>query len=257
VLGASNYTFADVTRSQKLGDFVASNIRALEYFGGVPLVLVPDQLRSAVSGPDRYDPEINPTYAEFAQHYGIAVVPARPMKPKDKAKVEGAVLIAQRWILACLRNRTFFSLDELSEAVAELLERLNTRAFKKLDGCRRSAFEQLDRPVLRPLPPTRYEVGIWTKAKIDYCVELDGMIYSVPCTLVGARVELRSTAAVVEICSEMSVSRATDVVTGARGRQRSSKSIDPSHTGNTGLGRPRASSAGHPTWAPLSRNWSS
>jgi hypothetical protein len=123
------------------------------------------------------------------------------MKPKDKAKVENAVLVAQRWILACLRNRTFFSLDELSEAVAELLERLNTRAFKKLDGCRRSAFEDLDQPALLPLLPTRYEVGIWTKAKvnIDYCVELDGMLYSVPCTLVGARVELRSTVGVVEI----------------------------------------------------------
>jgi transposase len=201
VLGASNYTFAEATRSQKLGDFVASNIRALEYFGGVPLVLVPDQLRSAVSGPDRYDPEINPTYAEFAQHYGIAVVPARPAKPKDKAKVENAVLVAQRWILACFRNRTFFSLDELNEAIAELLERLNARAFKKLDGCRRSAFEALDRPALLPLPPTRYEVGIWSKAKvnIDYCVELDDMLYSVPNTLVGAHVELRSTVSTVEI----------------------------------------------------------
>jgi transposase len=204
VLGASNYTFAEVTRSQKLGDFVASTIRALEYFGGVPVVLVPDQLRSAVSGPDRYDPEINPTYAEFAQHYGIAVVPARPLKPKDKAKVENAVLVAQRWILACLRNRTFFSLDELRQAVSELLERLNARAFKKLDGCRRSAFEELDQPALSPLPPTRYEVGVWTKAKvnIDYCVELDGMIYSVPCALVGARVEMRSTVSVVEILHE-------------------------------------------------------
>lgn len=137
VLGASNYTFAEVTRSQKLGDFVASTIRALEYFGGVPLVPVPDQLRSAMSGPHRYDPEINPTYAEFAQHYGIAVVPARPLKPKDKAKVENAVLVAQRWILACLRNHTFFSLDELNDAVAELLERFNRRAFKKLEGCLR------------------------------------------------------------------------------------------------------------------------
>ena len=204
VLGASNYTYAEVTRSQKLGDFVASTIRALEYFGGVPSVLVPDQLRSAVSGPDRYDPEINPTYAEFAQHYGIAVVPARPLKPKDKAKVENAVLVTQRWILACLRNRTFFSLDELSETVSELLERLNDRAFKKLEGCRRSAFHELDQPALSPLPPTRYEVGMWTKAKvnIDYCVELDGMIYSVPCALVGARVEMRSTVAVVEILHE-------------------------------------------------------
>jgi transposase len=201
VLGASNYTFAEVTRSQKLGDFVASTIRALEYFGGVPTVLVPDQLRSAVSGPHRYDPEINPTYAEFAQHYGIAVVPARPLKPKDKAKVENAVLVAQRWILACLRNRTFFSLDELNEAVSELLEQLNRRGFKKLEGCRRSAFLELDKPALLPLPPTRYEVSMWSKAKvnIDYCVELDSMIYSVPCALVGARVEIRSTVAVVEI----------------------------------------------------------
>jgi transposase len=204
VLGASNYTFAEVTRTQKLGDFIASTIRALEYFGGVPMVLVPDQLRSAVSGPHRYDPEINPTYAEFAQHYGVAVVPARPLKPKDKAKVENAVLVAQRWILACLRNRTFFSLDELSVAVSELLERLNDRGFKKLEGCRRSAFQELDRPALSPLPPTRYEVGMWTKAKvnIDYCVELDGRVYSVPCALVGARVDIRSTVAVVEILFE-------------------------------------------------------
>jgi transposase len=204
VLGASNYTYAEVTRSQKLGDFVASSIRALEYFGGVPAVLVPDQLRSAVSGPHRYDPEINPTYAEFAQHYGVAVIPARPLKPKDKAKVENAVQVAQRWILACLRNRTFFSLDELNEAVGELLEGLDTRAFKKLEGCRRSAFEALDRPALSPLPTTRYEVGMWTKAKvnIDYCVELDTMIYSVPCALVGERVEIRSTASVVEIVHE-------------------------------------------------------
>jgi transposase len=204
VLGASNYTFAEVTRTQKLGDFVASTIRALEYFGGVPSVLVPDQLRSAVSSPDRYDPEINPTYAEFAQHYGVAIVPARPMKPKDKAKVENAVLVAQRWILASLRNRTFFSLDELNEAVGELLERLNARAFKKLEGCRRTAFQELDQPALSPLPPTRYEVGMWSKARvnIDYCVELDGMIYSVPCALVGARVEIRSTVAVVEILHE-------------------------------------------------------
>ena len=130
MLGASNYTFAEATRSQRLGDFVASKVRALEYFGGVPLVVVPDQLRSAVSGPDRYDPEINPTYAEFSQHYDIAVVPARPGKPRDKAKVETAVLVAQRWILACLRNRTFFSLDALSAAVAELVERLNARPLK-------------------------------------------------------------------------------------------------------------------------------
>jgi transposase len=146
VLGASNYTYAEATRTQKLGDFVASNVRAFAYLGCVPEVLVPDQLRSAVSGPHRYDPDVNPTYLEMAQHYGVAIIPARPRKPKDKAKVEVGVQIAQRWILACLRNRTFFSLDELNAAIAELLERLNGRRFQKLDGCRRSAFESIDRP---------------------------------------------------------------------------------------------------------------
>jgi transposase len=153
VLGASNYTYAEATRTQRLEDFCASTVRAFEFFGGVPQIAVPDQLRSAVSGPDRYDPDINPTYAELAVHYDVAIVPARPAKPRDKAKVEAAVLLAQRWILACLRNRTFFSLDELNAAIAELLEKLNTRPFQKLEGCRRSAFEALDRPALRPLPP--------------------------------------------------------------------------------------------------------
>jgi len=201
VLGASNYTYAEATRTQKLEDFCASMVRTLEFFGGVPKVAVPDQLRSAVSGPDRYDPDINPTYAELAQHYDLAIVPARPAKPRDKAKVEGAVLLAQRWILACLRNRTFFSLDDLNTAIAELVEKLNARPFKKLDGCRRSAFETLDRPVLRPLPAARWELARWAKAKvnIDYHVEYDRRLYSVPHALVGERVELRATNAIVEI----------------------------------------------------------
>ncbi len=201
VLGASNYTYAEATRSQKKLDFVASSIRTLEYLGGVPEIVVPDQLRSAVSGPDRYDPELNPTYLELAQHYGFAVIPARPRKPKDKAKVEGGVLIAQRWILACLRNRTFFSLDELNEAIAELLEKLNARPFQKLQGCRRSAFEELDRPALRPLPGRRYERADWEKGKvhIDYHVEFEERFYSVPCALIGAAIEVRATATTVEI----------------------------------------------------------
>jgi len=167
VLGASSYTYAEATRSQKLGDFIGSCVRTLEYFGGVPQIAVPDQLRSAVKGPDRYDPELNPSYAEFAAHYGMAVVPARPRKPKDKAKVENAVLVAQRWILACLRNRVFYSLDELNVAIAELLEQLNERPFQKLEGYRRSAFERIDRPALRPLPPTRYELSRWKKARVN------------------------------------------------------------------------------------------
>ncbi|MFI5299366.1 MAG: IS21 family transposase [Polyangiales bacterium] len=201
VMGASNYTYAEATRSQKLDDFVSSTTRTFEFLGGVPEIVVPDQLRSAVSGPDRYEPDINPTYLEMAQHYGVAVIPARPRKPKDKAKVEGAVLIVQRWIVAALRNRTFFSLAELNAAIAELVERLNLRPFKVLEGCRRSAFESIDRPVLRPLPARRYEVTEWKHAKvhIDYCVTFDHRHYSVPHALVGEPVEIRATATTVEI----------------------------------------------------------
>ena len=124
VLGASNYTYAEATRSQKLADFVGSTIRTFEYFGCIPEVIVPDQLRSAVSGPDRYEPDINPTYLEMAQHYGVTVIPARPRKPRDKAKVEGGVLIVQRWILASLRNRTFFSLVEVNDVIVNGHEKL-------------------------------------------------------------------------------------------------------------------------------------
>jgi transposase len=201
VLGASNLTYAEATRTQQLEDFCASTVRALEYFGGVPLIAVPDQLRSAISGPNRYDPDINPTYADLAQHYNIAIVPARPAKPRDKAKVETAVLVAQRWILARLRNRTFFSLDDLNAAIAELLEDLNTRPFRKLEGCRRSVFEAIDRPALQPLPARRWELARWKKAtvNIDYHVDYDGRYYSVPHALVGEHVEVRVTSGTVEI----------------------------------------------------------
>ena len=201
VLGASNYTYVEAARTQQLADFVMSTIRALEYFGGVPEVLVPDQLRSAVSGPHRHDPVLNPTYAEMAAHYGTVVIPARPGKPRDKAKVEGGVLIAQRWIVACLRNRKFFSLDELNEAIAELLERLNARPFIKLEGCRRSVFEAIERPAMRPLPATRYPLAVWRTARvnIDYHVDFDGRIYSVAHALVGKSVEVRATTTTIEI----------------------------------------------------------
>jgi transposase len=201
-LGASNYTYAEATRTQELGDFVCATVHGLEYFGAVPELLVPDQLRSAVKTPHRIEPEINATYAEMAQHYMTAVVPARPRKPRDKATVEGAVLIAQRWIVACLRNRRFFSLEELNAAIRELLEKLNTRPFQKLEGCRRSAFEKLDRPAMRPLPARRYESGAWKLAvgvNIDYHVEYDHRFYSVPCALITAKVDVRATATVVEV----------------------------------------------------------
>jgi transposase len=202
VLGASSYTYAEAVRTQTLPDFVGATVRGFEYFGAVTEILVPDQLKSAVSKPDRSEPEINATYAELAQHDGTAVVPARPRKPRDKAKVEGAVLIAQRWILACLRNRRFFSLEELNAAIWELLEKLNTRPFQKLEGCRRSAFEKLDRPAMRPLPAQRYEVGTWklgVGVNVDYHFEYDDRYYSVQSELINAKVDVRATATVIEV----------------------------------------------------------
>ena len=151
-LGASNYTFACATPRQTTADWIGAPVDALEFFGGVPRLIVPDQTRSLIKRPDRYEPEPNRTYEEFAKHYGRALLAACPAHPRDKPKVEGAVLLVQRWILARLRNRRFFSLGELNKAIAGLLVDLNQRAFKKLPGCRRSAFEALDAPALRPLP---------------------------------------------------------------------------------------------------------
>lgn len=201
VLGASNYTFAEVTRTQRLPDFIGSTVRALEYFGGAPRMLVPDHLRSAVKKPDWYDPEINETFAELAAHYGSMVIPARPRKPRDKAKVEAGVLVVQRWIVARLRNVVFFSFEDLAAAVAELLEELNARPFRKLPGCRRSAFEELDRPALQPLPAGRFV--LWerkmARVNIDYHVDFDRRLYSAPHALVGKHAQVRATAAAVEI----------------------------------------------------------
>lgn len=193
VLGASNYTFACATPRQTTADWIGAQVLALEFIGGVPRLIVPDQPRALVKTPDRYDPELNPTYAEFTRHYGCAALPARPAHPRDKPKVEGSVLLVQRWILARLRNRRFFSLGELNAAIALLLVDLNQRPFKKLPGCRRSAFESLDVPVLRPLPPTRYVIGRWkaVKVNIDYHVEFEDHYYSVPHRLVGAKIDVR------------------------------------------------------------------
>ena len=201
VLGASNFTFVEATRTQQRDEFIGSTARAYEYFGGVPQITVPDQLRSAVSGPDRLDPEINPVFAEFAQHYRTAVIPARPRKPKDKAKVEVGVQIAQRWILARLRNITFFSLEDLNAAIADLLEELNDRPFQKLEGCRRSVYEQVDRPALQPLPAHRFEPSQWkhVTVHIDHHVEFDARYYSAPHHLIGSKVWARATVNMVEL----------------------------------------------------------
>jgi transposase len=200
VLGASSYTFAEATWSQALADWIGSHTRALTFFGGVPQIIVPDNLKSGVNKPCRFDPEINSTYNDLAQHYGTAVIPARVRKPKDKAKAEVAVQIVERWILARLRHRTFFSLAEANAAIAGLLEELNTRPFKKLPGSRREAFEALDQPVLRPLPETPYEFAQWKTARvnIDYHIEVLGHYYSVPYQLLKQQITVRLTATTVE-----------------------------------------------------------
>jgi len=201
VLGASNYTYAEAVPSQALPHWVGAHVRAFGFLGGVPAILVPDNLRSAVSKPDRYEADLNRTYEELAAHYGCAVIPARPRKPRDKAKVEAGVLVAERWIAAALRNRTFYSLAEANAAIAERVAWLNNRPFRKLDGSRASLFRDLDAPALRSLPERPYEYGIWRRAKvsIDYHVELDRHYYSVPYQLVGETADARLSATTVEL----------------------------------------------------------
>jgi len=201
VWGASNYTFAEATLSQQLPDWIGSHVRTLAALGGVPQVVVPDNLKAAVSRAHRYEPTLNRTYAELAQHYGVAIVPARAARPRDKAKVEVGVQVVERWILACLRHHTFFSLLELNTALAGLLVPLNQRPFKKLPGSRQSVFESLDRPALRPLPAQPYEYAEWklVRVNIDYHVEVDGHYYSVPYSLVKQQLEARLSAQVVEV----------------------------------------------------------
>lgn len=172
VLGASNYTFAEATYTQSLPDWLLSHVRMLEFFGGVPEILVPDNLKSGVSKACRYDPELNPSYQQLAEHYQVAVIPARPRKPRDKPKAEVGVQIVERWILARLRHQVFFSLAELNHCIRTLVTELNQRPFKKLPGNRREAFERLDSPALRPLPvqPWRYRHIKKAKVNIDYHV---------------------------------------------------------------------------------------
>ena len=218
-LGASNYTYACATPRQTTADWIGAQVLALEFIGGVPRLIVPDQTRALIKSPDRYDPEPNRTYEEFAKHYGCAVLAARPAHPRDKPKVEGSVLLVQRWILARLRNRRFFSLGELNRAIAELLTDLNNRPFKKLPGCRRSAFEMLDAPALQPLPPSRYAIGRWkvVKVNIDYHVEFEAHYYSVPHRLVGQRLDVRVTGNLLECfaSNQRVASHAVSTVRGA------------------------------------------
>jgi transposase len=239
VLGASNYTFAEATASQKLEDWIGSHVRAFEFFGGVPQMVVPDNLRSAVTRACRYEPLLNQTYADLLRHYHTVALPARPYKPRDKAKVEVAVQIVTRWILARLRQQTFTSLLSLNLALRGLLEDLNQRPFKRLPGTRRSQFVALDQPVLQPLPATPYEYAEWRKARvgIDYHIEVERHFYSVPAALVKREVEVRLTAQTLECFAA-----GQRVALHARSRLAGQHSTTPEHM-------PKAHRA-HMEWTP-------
>lgn len=201
VLGASSYTFAEGTYSQALPDWLQSHVRAFQFFGGVTELVIPDNLRSGVSKACRYDPDLNPAYQQWAEHYQVAVIPARPYKPKDKSKAEVGVQVVERWIMARLRHHTFFSLGELNQVIKTLLTELNERPFKRLPGNRRQAFEQLDQPALKPLPRQPYQyLDIKTvKVNIDYHVEYQRHFYSVPYPYVGERLELHASDTLVQL----------------------------------------------------------
>jgi transposase len=201
VLGASSYIYAHATWTQSLPDWIGAHVAMLAFFGGVPRQIVSDNLRAGITRACFYEPQINRTYADFAAHYGTAVIPARPYKPRDKAKVEVGVQVVQRWILARLRNRRFFSLTELNQAVGELVEQLNDRPMRGWGTTRRALYEQLDRPALLDLPPAPYEYAEWKRCRVnlDYHIEIEKHFYSVPFRLLREAVEARITAKTVEI----------------------------------------------------------
>jgi len=239
VLGASNFTFAEATWSQSLPDWTGSHVRMFEYFGGVPEVIVPDNLGSGVTRACRYEPDVNPTYQELATHYGVAVVPTRVRKPRDKAKAEVGVQIVERWLLAPLRNHTFFGLAELNRELRRLREALNDRPFQKLEGTRRILFETLERALLRPLPSERFEYAEWRKARvnIDYHIAVENHLYSVPYRLVRKQVEVRLTATTLEAFHD-----GQRVAAHPRSHQKGGFTTDPGH-------RPKAHQK-HLEWTP-------
>ena len=239
VLGASNYTYAEATWTQGLADWIGAHTRAFSFFEGVPALVVPDNLRSGVNKACRYEPLLNTSYYQMLAHYGTAALPARPYKPRDKAKVEVAVQVVERWILARLRHRTFHSLFALNLAIRELLTALNERPFKKLPGSRRSQFEALDRPALQPLPAQPYEYAEWRKARVglDYHVEVDKHYYSVPHALLRQQLDVRLTEKTVEIFQ-----RGQRVTVHVRSKRQGAHSTKPEHM-------PKAHRA-HMEWTP-------
>jgi transposase len=238
-LGASSYTWAEATRDQQMEAWLRAHVHAFEHFGGIPALVVPDNTKTGVTRAHRYDPDLNPTYYNFAMHCGFGIVPARPYKPRDKAKVENAVQVTQRWIVAALRNRKFFSLEELNVAIRELLGKLNHRPFRKKDGTRATVWEAVDKPALKPLPIEPFDLSEWSRARvnIDYHVTFDANLYSVPYNLVHELVEIRSTPTTVEI-----LHKGTRVASHLRSRGRGQAVSNDEH-------RPRSHRA-HLEWTP-------
>jgi transposase len=225
-LGASHYTFACATAHQRLTDWTGALVRALEYIDGVPELIVPDNARALIADPDRYEPRASATIEDFARHYGTAVLPARPYRPQDKAKVEVGVQIVERWILARVRDQSFATLADVDGAIGDLLCDLNTRPFKRRPGSRQSSYEQLDRPALKALPVSRYEFARYHDARvnIDYHVAIDEHFYSVPQALVHQKVEIRATARSIEV-----LHRGQRVAAHARGFTRFGYTTLPEH----------------------------
>jgi transposase len=240
VWGASNYTYAEATWRETSADWIGAHVNAFNHAGGVPALLVPDNPKALISQAHRYEPVPNRTYQALAEHYGCAILPARTYKPRDKAKVEAGVLLVERWILARLRHRRFFSLAELNAAIGALLEDLNGRAFQKLDGSRRSWFDTLERPALKPLPAIAFEYAQFKRARVsrlDYHVEFERHFYSVPHSLVGEEVELRVTRGTVEV-----LYRNRRIASHARSAHRGGYTTVPEHM--------PASHRAHARWTP-------
>jgi transposase len=200
-MGASSYTFACATPRETTVDWIESTVKALTFMGGSPQLIVPDNARAMIADPDRYEPRSNDTVLDFARHYGTSILPARPYCPQDKGKVEAAVQIVERWIMACLRHHRFDSVHEVNDAILPLLTRLNERPFQKMPGSRASMFAAIDAPALQPLPTQRYEIAHFktVKVHIDYHIEVELHRYSVPHALVGQELQARITGTTVEL----------------------------------------------------------
>ena len=238
-LGASHYLYVEATRTQQLPDWIEAHIHTYEYLQGVTEITVSDNLKSGVSRACRYDPDINPTYQDMAAHYGTAIIPTRPRKPRDNAKAECGVQIVEQEVLAPLRHQTFFSLSQLNRAMWARLDELNRRRFQKLDASRRDLYLQLDQPALKPLPPRRYEYAQFLKARvnIDYHIEVLGHYYSVPYELKAQQLDVRLSARMVE-----ALKKGRRVASHPRDDRKGRHSTDASHM-------PRAHRE-HLSWSP-------